>query len=67
MLDEASISSAMRRPGNVVSDRVSVVRGSDSASTKKGRPASASISAPWRDSDARDQPGRVTIAGSAMR
>ena len=61
------MSSAMRRPGNVVSERVSVVRGSDSASTKNGRPASASISAPWRDNDARDQPGLLTIAGRAMR
>ena len=67
MLDEASMSRAMRRPGKVVSDRVNVVRGSEKASTKNGRPASARISAPWRDSDMRDQPGRETIAGRAMR
>src|SRR5687767_6245865 len=67
MLDEASMSSAMRRPGKVVSDRVSVVRGSAKATTKKGSPASARMRAPCRDSDARDQPEVVTIAGSAMR
>jgi hypothetical protein len=67
MLEEASISSAMRRPGNVVSDRVSAVRGSASEMMKKGRPASASMSAPWRDSDARDQPDPFTSAGSAIR
>src|SRR5688572_15205613 len=67
MLDEASINNAMRRPGNVVSERVRVVRGSENASTKNGRPASASINAPWRDSDARDHPGLLTMAGSAIR
>ena len=67
MLDEASISSAMRRPGNVVSDRVSAVRGSASEMMKNGSPASASISAPCRDSEARDQPEVFTSAGSAIR
>ena len=67
MLHEASLSSALRRPGKVVSDRVSDVRGAASASTKNGRPASASISAPCRDNDARDHAELVTIAGSAMR
>ncbi len=67
MLEDASIRSAMRRPGNVVSDRVSAVRGSASEMMKKGRPASASISAPWRDSEARDQPDPLTSAGSAIR
>jgi hypothetical protein len=55
MLDEASMSSAMRRPGKVVSERVSAVRGSASARMKKGRPASASSRAPWRAAAALDQ------------
>ena len=67
MLDDASISRAMRRPGNVVSERVSAVRGSASEMMKNGNPARASSSAPWRDSEARDQPEVFTIAGSAIR
>ena len=49
MLDEASIISAMRRPGNDTSCLVSDEYGSASAITKNGRPARKSSSAPWRD------------------
>src|ERR1044071_2436955 len=67
MLDEASIISAMRRPGNDTSSRVIDENGSASAITKNGRPARKSSSAPWRTSDRNDgaPPPILSTAGGA--
>src|SRR5438132_1583326 len=56
MLDEASIISAMRRPGYETSSFVSDEYGSAKASTKNGRPARNRSSAPWRTIDVHDPP-----------
>ena len=56
MLDEASISRPMRRPGNDTSCWVSEVNGSASARMKNGRPARNSSSGAWRTNENGDWP-----------
>src|SRR5437867_11277595 len=58
MLDDASIISAMRRPGNDTSSRVMDEYGSASASAKNGSPARNRSSAPCltNDVEKRDDP-----------
>src|SRR5436309_5848437 len=65
MLDEASIISAIRRPGYDTSSFVSDEYGSAKASTKNGRPARNRSSAPWRTIDVHDPPLQSSTAGSA--
>src|SRR5438128_12206745 len=65
MLDEAAISTAIRRPGNDTSWRVNVVYGSARATTKKGRPARNRSSVPWRTIDTHDGRVQFKTAGSA--
>src|SRR2546422_5287699 len=65
MLDEASIITAIRLPGNETSWRVKVVYGSARATTKKGRPARNRSSVPWRNNDTHDGRAQVKTAGSA--
>src|SRR5436190_13889488 len=68
MEDDASIISAMRRPGNDTSSRVIDENGSASASTKNGRPARNSSRAPCRTKEVEkidDPPLHFSTAGSA--
>src|SRR3954453_22851287 len=65
MLDEASIISAMRRPGYDTSSRVSDEYGSASASTKKGGPRRNRGSAPGRTIEVHEPPLHSSTAGSA--
>jgi hypothetical protein len=65
MLDEASIITAIRRPGYDTSSRVKVVYGSASAMTKNGRPARNSSSVPWRTRETHDGRLHARTAGSA--
>src|SRR6185503_4169119 len=68
MLDDASIMSAMRRPGNDTSSRVIDENGSARASAKNGTPPRNSSSAPWRTNEAEktdDPPLHFSTAGSA--
>src|SRR3954467_14134322 len=65
MLDEASIISAMRRPGKLTCSCVSDEYGSANAITKNGNPARNRISAPWRTIDVHDPPLQSSTAGSA--
>src|SRR5436189_80986 len=65
MLDEASIIRAMRRPGKLTCSCVRDEYGSASASTKNGRPARTSSSAPWRTMEIHDPPLQSRTAGSA--
>ena len=67
MLDEASISRPMRRPGNDTSCCVSDVNGSASAIRKNGSPARNSSSGAWRTNDSGDWPMIGRIAGIATR
>src|SRR5204862_522636 len=66
MLDDASMRSAMRRPGYDTCRSATVVNGSASASMKGGTPAMKNSNAAWRRSDAGDQRCRKR-AGSATR
>src|SRR6201747_3028613 len=65
MLDEASIISAMRRPGKLTCSWVSDEYGSAKARTKNGSPARNRISAPWRTIDIHDPPLQSSTAGRA--
>src|SRR3954466_24625 len=65
MLDEASIISAIRRPGKETSSRVSDEYGSASARTKKGNPPRNSSSAPCRTIEVHEPPLHSSTAGSA--
>src|SRR5437773_9841198 len=65
MLDDASIITAMRRPGNDTSWRVNVVYGSASAMTKNGKPARNSSSVPWRTMEIHEGRLQFSTAGSA--
>src|SRR3954466_4640697 len=65
MLDEASIISAMRRPGKLTCSWVSEEYGSAKASTKNGKPARNRISAPWRTIDVQEPPLQSSTAGRA--
>src|SRR2546428_13945606 len=65
MLDEASIITAIRLPGNETSWRVNVVYGSARGATKKGRPARNKSSVAWRTIDNHDGPGQVQNARGA--
>src|SRR4030095_4838925 len=68
MLDEASIITAMRRPGNDTSSRVIDENGSARAIAKKGSPARNTRSAPWRMNDVEKNVGpalHLSTAGSA--
>ena len=66
MLDEASIITAMRRPGKLTCSCVSDEYGSASAMTKNGTPTRNSSSAPWRTSAVNlEPPLQSSTAGSA--
>ena len=65
MLEEASIISAMRRPGKLTCSWVSDEYGSASAMTKNGNPERKSISAPCRTIEVHDPPLQSSTAGNA--